>query len=248
MEMPSWLFEIIIYAVLTAILTGILAPITVKYFSKYLEKREKERQKARQEYQAKKDKLSSNINTCQGLKKAVDDYIKNHVEVYKFELLGLLQQGWTYAPTPELEEKMKLFYKKVKECENWFAVCKRTLKLVLIESMRTYLPKSKDSYLENLFERILIQPIIKEAKISRSWLEIERPDLVEDIQKKIDPSEDINRFFKDMNDNSKSEHSLKMLKKKRKQLIGYSEKFKNMLDTERLRLERELKTLTRKKE
>lgn len=217
--------------------------IVIEYYTRIYTPRKKEEEeeekRLKEQIKKKQEDLRSRILTCQYLKKEISNYIKNHVKQneFKFTGFGLLQSGWGQAPTPKLQEKMKLFYEKVDDCKNWFEVCKRTLKLVLIENMRSYLPTSKNSYLEGLFGNILIEPIIKGVKISRSWLETERPDLVKEIQKKLDPSEDINEFFKKMNDSSIGEHSVEILKKKRKELIAYSEEFKKTIDTERQRLD-----------
>lgn len=218
------------------------------YYPRKKEREEKAREKAeakKKEYDVKKKALRSKIALCQSLKKEIGNYVKNNVKQneFKFVGFGLLQSGWGQAPTPKLQEKVKLFYKKVEDCENWLKACKRTLKLMLIENLQSHLPKSKDSYLEGLFQNIIIEPIIRGAKISRSWLEVERPDLIEEIQKKLDPSEDINIFFKEMNDDSKSEHSLNTLNEKREELINFSEECKKLLDSEKQRLEDELKEM-----
>lgn len=200
---------------------------------------EEEEKRLSEQFEEKQEDLRSRILTCQHLKKEISGYIKNHVKQNEFKFTGfdLFQLGWGAAPTPKLQEKMKLFYEKVEDCENWLKSSERALKLVLMENIMAHFPKKiEDNYLRSLFQDVFTEPLVKGVRISKSWLETERPDLIEEIEKKLESSRDIANFFKKLNDDSAREHSVRMLKEKRKELVAYSEEFKKMIDTERQRL------------
>ena len=197
----------------------------------------------RQESAAKKNAMDWRIQKCRSLKQAVNHHIEGRVKNYQFDLVGEISGGWGQGPSPELENMMKTYYEKVQEGSKWLEVSKRVLKLVLWETTETCIPKSSDSYVRSSFEGVLIDPLIKGVRVSASWLETEYPHLAENIEKKCDPSENINEFFKRLNDSANNELSLRTLRDKREELISYATGFESALDAERQRLEEELRNL-----
>ena len=199
-------------------------------FVRYREEKENERRKAKQE-------LEEKIRRCESLKRGICNHIRLYVKKYKFNMVGEISGGWGLAPTTKLQEMMKIFYEKNEECVTWLKASKRILKLVLWEVMEWQLSKSKDSYLQDLFEKVLIDQIIKEVRVSMPWLQTERPDLIEVIEGKIDPSDDFNEFLKRLNEYSNNELALKTLREKRRELMVFAEKFRSTIDAEQHRLE-----------
>jgi hypothetical protein len=196
-----------------------------------------------QESKAKREEMSSSIRECESLKRGIDRHVKDGVKNYRFDLTYEISGGWGRCPTQKLQDAMKVYYEKIGECSTWLEVSKRVLKLVLWETMESKLPKSKDTYLQDLFEHVLIEPTIREEQVSIPWFQTKRPDLINEISKKVDATENVNEFFKEFHDASNRELSLQMLRRKREELMSHAVKFEETIDSEQQRLEEKLKKL-----
>lgn len=211
MEIPQWLLETIIYAVLTALFTGILAPISVKYFTRYLDERKERKRKEKKELKNRKGLLDSCIW-----------YIETTLEYLKRDSFGGVSKE-ALKPPLEYEKRINEYEKSLTLCKDLFLACKYVVKVTVEEQTRIILPKTlaKIPELEDKLQKDdFLKRYVNEKEVTKSWMEEQKTKLYRFITRNLQEEEiELNTLFSELNGLFRDNSVMERYRKEKQELI-----------------------------